>query len=149
MRTPEDLSRRFRERGLKVTPQRELIFRLVHGNQAHPTAEAIYAEASQAMPTMSRKTVYQTLHDLTEMGELLQLDFGTGSSRFDPNVGDHHHLVCTACGKVRDVFATFADLDIPSGDRQGFELGEAEVVFRGRCAACQAAAGQTALESAP
>ena len=144
MRTPEDLGRRFRERGLKVTPQRELIFRLVYGNPAHPTAEAIYAEASQVMPTLSRKTVYQTLHDLTAMGELVHLDVGTGSSRFDPNVGEHHHLVCTSCGKVRDLAATFADLDVPPGDRQGFELADAEVVFRGRCAECRTTAGRAA-----
>ncbi len=140
MRTPEELATWFRYRGLKVTPQRELLFRLVYGNQAHPTAEAVHAEARQIMPTMSLKTVYQTLNDLTDMGELLQLDFGTGSSRFDPNVDDHHHLVCTSCGKVRDLFATFSDLDVPPGDRQGFEVEEAEVVFRGVCAACRATA---------
>ncbi|MDQ2728784.1 MAG: transcriptional repressor [Actinomycetota bacterium] len=143
MRTPADLAKRFRAQGLKVTPQRELLFKLVYGNQTHPTAEVIYAEARQVMPTMSLKTVYQTLNDLTEMGELLQLDFGTGSSRFDPNIGDHHHLVCTSCGKVRDLSATFADLDVPPGDRQGFEVEEAEVVFRGVCAACRSTAVPT------
>jgi Fe2+ or Zn2+ uptake regulation protein len=144
MRTPEELVLRFRERGLKVTPQRELLFRLVYGNPAHPTAEAIHAEATQVMPTLSLKTVYQTLNDLTDMGELLHLDIGTGSSRFDPNVGDHHHLVCRSCGEVRDLFTTFTGLDVPPADRQGYELGEAEVIFRGRCPACQDGPGAAA-----
>jgi Fe2+ or Zn2+ uptake regulation protein len=144
MRAPEDLVLRFREWGLKVTPQRELLFRLVHANDAHPTAEAIHTEATQVMPTMSLKTVYQTLNDLTDMGELHQYHFGTGSSRFDPNVGDHHHLVCTSCGEVRDLFSTFTGLDVAPADRQGFELGGAEVVFRGRCPACQDGSGSAA-----
>ena len=57
------------------------------------------------MPTISLRTVYQTLNDLAAMGELRQLDLGTGSARFDPNLDAHHHLVCERCGKVVDVYA--------------------------------------------
>ena len=47
------------------------------------------------MATISLKTVYQTLHDLAELGEITSLDVGTGRTRFDPNVDHpHHHLVC-------------------------------------------------------
>ena len=87
---------------------------------------------------MSLKTVYQTLNDLAEMGEVQLLDLGTGSGRFDPNVEAHHHLVCTRCGKVRDLYADFPDVSIPPALRQGFALGTPEVVFRGLCASCQA-----------
>src|SRR3954469_21156156 len=94
MKTPEELTALFRARGLKVTPQRQCIFRILHGSDAHPTAEAVYAPASAEMPTMSLRTVYQTLNDLAEMGELQQLELGTGSARFDPTLDPHHHLVC-------------------------------------------------------
>jgi Fe2+ or Zn2+ uptake regulation protein len=122
---------------LKVTPQRECIFSVLEGNGAHPTAEAVYAEASRRMPTMSLKTVYQTLNDLAEMGEVQLLDLGTGSGRFDPNVDPHHHLVCTHCGKVRDLYADLPEVSVPVALRQGFTLGTPEVVFRGLCASCQ------------
>jgi Fur family peroxide stress response transcriptional regulator len=126
----------FRERGLKVTPQRECIFGVLWGASGHPTAEAVFAEARKVMPTMSLKTVYQTLNDLAEMGEVQQLDLGTGSSRFDPNVEAHHHLVCERCGKVKDLFVDFGTLQVPASARQGFKVGSAEVVFRGLCAEC-------------
>jgi Fe2+ or Zn2+ uptake regulation protein len=138
VKTPDELVEHFRAQDLKVTPQRELLFRLIHGNEGHPTAEAIYADARRLMPTMSLKTVYQTLNDLTDMGELQHLDLGTGAGRYDPNIGDHHHLVCTSCGKVRDVHATFDALQLSADDRQGFSLGGADIVFRGLCASCQA-----------
>ena len=130
----------FRGRGLKVTPQRECIFTVLHGNSAHPSAEAIFAEARRRMPTMSLKTVYQTLNDLAELGEVQHLDLGTGAGRFDPNVDDHHHLVCTACGKVRDVYADFGAMRLPDDAVDGFTVGGAEVVFRGVCADCAPAA---------
>jgi Fe2+ or Zn2+ uptake regulation protein len=44
--------------------------------------------------------------------------------------------VCTSCGKVRDLYATFGQVRVPSGADQGFTVDRAEVVFRGRCDAC-------------
>jgi Fe2+ or Zn2+ uptake regulation protein len=136
MRAPTELADQFRSRGLKVTPQRECIFRVLYDTEVHPTAESIYATARQEMPMLSLKTVYQTLNDLAEMGEIQQLDLGTGSSRFDPNVDSHHHLVCTQCGRVRDLYVDF-DVDVPPAKRQGFTVGSAEVIFRGVCADCR------------
>jgi Fe2+ or Zn2+ uptake regulation protein len=121
-----------------VTPQRELIFELLWGAVEHPSADAVYAEARRRMPTMSLRTVYQTLNDLAYMGEIHQLDLGTGSSRFDPNTDVHHHLVCTSCGMVRDLYADYSSISIPPGSDRGFRVGAAEVVFRGLCDDCLA-----------
>ena len=103
VRSPAELTEAFRARGLKITPQRQCIFRILHGNATHPTAEVVYGAAVAEMPSISLRTVYQTLNDLAAMGELQHLDVGTGSHRFDPNLDDHHHLVCEGCGAVRDV----------------------------------------------
>jgi Fe2+ or Zn2+ uptake regulation protein len=135
VRSPIELTELFRERGFKVTPQRQCIFRLLHGNEAHPTADSVYAAASAEMPTISLKTVYSTLNDLAAMGEIQQLDLGTGSSRFDPNMDGHHHLVCTRCGKVRDVYAT-ARVKVPDAELDGFTVDSTEVVLRGLCDTC-------------
>ncbi|HET6965237.1 MAG TPA: transcriptional repressor [Acidimicrobiales bacterium] len=137
MRPPAEMVELFRRRGLKVTPQRELIFELLWGAGHHPTADSVYAEARSRMPTMSLRTVYQTLNDLAAMGELHQLDLGTGSSRFDPNTDVHHHLVCIGCGKVRDLYADYSTVSVPAGAEEGFEVGAAEVVFRGLCDQCK------------
>jgi Fe2+ or Zn2+ uptake regulation protein len=126
----------FRQRGLKVTPQRECIFEVLWGVETHPSAEAVFAEARNRMPTMSLKTVYQTLNDLADMGEIQALDLGTGASRFDPNIDTHHHVVCNECGKIRDVYADFSAVAVPPEATQGFSVGSAEVVFRGICEDC-------------
>ena len=139
MKSVAELTELFRQQGLKMTPQRQCIFRVLAGNGAHPTAESVYAAARAEMPNMSLKTVYQTLNDLAAMGEIQQLDLGTGSSRFDPNVDAHDHLVCVRCGKVRDLYAEFGGLSVPARQRQGFTVGSAEVVFRGLCDTCRVA----------
>lgn len=146
MRSVDALSEEFRANGLKVTPQRQSIFRALSGSTVHPTAEAVYTAVSVDMPTISLRTVYQTLNDLAAMGELSALDIGTGSTRFDPNLEPHHHLVCTACGRVDDVHADLPGVPLPDAEATGFEVTTTEIVFRGRCADC---AGSAANPSQP
>jgi Fe2+ or Zn2+ uptake regulation protein len=137
MKSSDELTALFRERGFRVTPQRQAIFRLLHGNDNHPTVESLFERARAEMPTISLKTVYQTVHDLEALDEVQVLDLGTGSLRVDPNVeDDHHHLVCTSCGRVRDVPVEVAGLRVPSRYRRGFTIDDVQVIFRGRCEQC-------------
>ena len=136
VKSPTELTELFRAQGLKVTPQRQCIFRALHDNPEHPTAEAVYASVSSEMPTISLRTVYQTLNDLASMGELVQLALGTGSARFDPNLDAHHHLVCDRCGKVLDVDVDASTVEVPPAGRRGFNIETTEIVFRGVCADC-------------
>jgi Fe2+ or Zn2+ uptake regulation protein len=137
MKSSDELTTLFRDQGFRVTPQRQAIFRLLQGNDTHPTVESLFERARAEMPTISLKTVYQTVHDLEALHELQILDLGTGSLRVDPNVeDDHHHLVCTACGRVRDVPVEVAGLRVPSRYRRGFTIDDVQVIFRGRCEQC-------------
>ncbi len=143
MRSPAELTVAFHDRGLRVTPQRQLLFRLLHGNESHPSAEVLYHAAVELMPGLSLRTVYQTLNDLASLGEVRSCDFGTGAARFDPNVEDHHHLVCERCGSVRDVHLAGTARPEPDATPDGFRLSRTDVVFRGVCAACTDAAHGT------
>lgn len=139
MKTPAELTELFRERRLKVTPQRQSIFRVLHGNGSHPTAHAVFLTLREEMPTISLRTVYQTLNDLVALGEIQQVDVGTGAALFDPATSPHHHLVCRDCGAVRDVDCELGGLCLPVQHQQGFIVGGAEVIFRGLCAECSQA----------
>jgi Fe2+ or Zn2+ uptake regulation protein len=135
VRTPAELTDAFRKQGFKITPQRQLLFRLLDGNATHPTAEALYNRACSEMPGISLRTVYQTLNDLAAMGELRHVSVGCGPGRFDPNTDDHHHVVCDRCGTVRDVYVDGANqLAIEGLD--GFDAVTPSIVFHGECADC-------------
>jgi Fur family ferric uptake transcriptional regulator len=71
---------------------------------------------------------------------VLAADAGPGRALYEVGQDRHHHLVCRACGVVVDVPCLVAsgpclELDVP-----GVEVDHAAVIFRGRCAACTAAA---------
>jgi Fe2+ or Zn2+ uptake regulation protein len=152
MRSPAELTRLFRAHGRKVTPQRQCIFRALQvasrrpsadrdpAADGHPSAERIHAIVRAEMETVSLKTVYSTLHDLVELGEVAALEVGTGAARYDPNVErTHHHLVCRSCGTVRDLFVDLPMAELPPGLAQGYDVERREVVFRGLCGDCRAA----------
>ncbi len=148
VRSPDELCGLFRASGRKVTPQRRRIFELLEGNSSHPTADNIYLELVKDMPTVSLKTVYLTLKELEEMGEIQCLDLGMGSARFDPNVDlEHHHLVCVSCGQVRD-FELSLSQDLKCQVPEAiFSVTKAEIVFRGTCIVCQRNGGVSAVGS--
>ena len=133
-----------RAAGLKLTPQRLAIVRELAEDESHPTAQELYERLRPAMPTMSFATVYNTLDALAAAGLCAGLALSPGSSRFDPNMEPHHHLVCDRCGSVRDVPSAPA-ADPPEDDpvrraisrvAPGFEVRSVERILRGLCASC-------------
>ena len=134
-----ELIDRLRDRGWRMTAQRRVIAETMTGDHVHLAADEVFDLARASLPEVSLATVYNTLNELVEMGELLEFTHSDGRKRYDPNVADpHHHLVCTGCGRMLDVDATTPVL--PDAERHGFDLVDVEVTFRGRCPACAAAA---------
>jgi len=131
-----------RAAGLKLTPQRMAIVRELAQDESHPTAQELFDRLRGDLPTMSFATVYNTLAALSAAGLCTALSLSPGSGRFDPNMQPHHHVVCDACGSVRDIPATPRDAALPSPQRLAsraapwFEVRYVEQIFRGLCGAC-------------
>ena len=116
-----------------------MVAEVLEGDNLHLTADEVHQRALVALPEISRATVYSTLHELAEMGEVLELNLDGRSMRYDPNVDPHHHhLVCDGCGAVFDVLVGVAAPDLDTGDRHGIEVERADIVYRGTCADCRA-----------
>src|SRR4030067_2276922 len=111
---------RYKQLGIKLTPQRLAILDFLDGNKDHPSAEEIYREVSKRFPTMSFATVYNTLIALAKRGNILELTIDPHKKRFDPNTKLHHHLICTKCKRIEDVHTHF-NLAVPGIYRNGFE----------------------------
>lgn len=126
---------RLRHRGWRLTAQRRVIAEALTGEHLHLTADEVLERSREALPEVSRATVYNTLHELVGMGELLEMTATDGRRRYDPNVEErHHHLVCVDCGQMLDVHAD--DPNLSDDQRHGFELLDVQVTFRARCPDC-------------
>ncbi len=95
----------------------------------HLTAEMLYEEATNAKVPVSLATVYNTLHQFTEVGLLRQVAADGSKTYFDTNVSSHHHFF---------VEGDNALLDIPGSDvlmdkvtpPEGYEVTRVDVVVR-------------------
>ncbi|MFP3901469.1 MAG: Fur family transcriptional regulator [Acidimicrobiia bacterium] len=139
MRDLDALTAALHESGLRVTPQRQMIYAYLAGSPSHPTVDAVHDAVSRTLPSVSLRTVYQALHDFAKLGDIRLVPLGGSSLRVDIRTEDHAHLVCVRCGQVRDVDVDLAAFVPPRPHRQGFSVDRTDVVFSGRCAACREA----------
>ena len=130
------LSARLRDRGLRVTQQRVAVLEYLLATPRHPTAEEVGAAVNRLVPTASRASIYNVLHSLKESGLIDELVLGDAVSRYDANLGRHHHFICRACGAVEDVpFETFKEAPRPRL-ADGHTVEDYTVTLRGVCPGC-------------
>ena len=132
----EEVAHRYRNSGLKLTPQRLAILQYLEGNKDHPSADAIYKAVSKKYPTMSLATVYNTLETLKQRGLIRELTMDPLKMRFDPQPTPHHHLICMDCRKIIDIHTQFR-IPFPEGESEGFEIVGNHIEFYGRCSKCK------------
>lgn len=133
---------RYKDIGIKLTPQRLAILNYLDGNKEHPSAEEIYKAVSKRFPTMSFATVYNTLETLRVKGMVLELTIDPIKKRFDPNTTPHHHLICLKCKKIVDIHGAFK-LSIPDNEKANFDIIGNHIEFYGICPDCKSKGGDT------
>jgi Fur family peroxide stress response transcriptional regulator len=90
------------------------------------------------MPSVSQATVYRNLQELVRARLIATLARTGGPVQYDANPDDHHHFVCTRCGRVTDIYLKNVGYAIDSR-RSGSapaRIDRAELQLHGLCAAC-------------
>jgi Fur family peroxide stress response transcriptional regulator len=141
--TPRSVSpeEHIHERGLRMTDQRRAVYDALMGKRDHPTAVEVFIRVKTKMPTISLATVYNCLETLTECGLVKYVHHDREPSRYCPNLEDHAHFFCEACGGVTDVPLRTKrrphDIwDLP----EGASISKHDVSLRGLCPKCAAKA---------
>lgn len=131
-----------RERGTPATPQRIEIYRALAGSEEHPTPEMLYDQVKLSMPSMSLATVYKTLDTLVSLGVASEIATTGDAKRYDANMEQHHHLVCTQCHIISDFRASVFDR-IPLIAPEGFTPEFVSIRVHGLCKKCKASPPQS------
>lgn len=138
VKTQEALRRALHERGLRMTPQRQLVLDAVRELE-HATPEQICARVQVQAPAVNITTVYRTLDLLERLGVVRHTHLGHGAPNYSVREHQHVHLVCHDCGDVAEVPTELLD-DLAGRlrDRFGFRLDATHVALSGACTACAA-----------
>lgn len=118
-------------RGVQPSAQRLAIARYVLFTEEHPSADQVFAKVKQALPMVSRATVYNTLNLFVDKGLLRAHVLAEGRVVFDPNLSPHHHFIDEDTGAIHDVpWSALAVTNVDS--LEGFDVHEYQVVLRGK-----------------
>jgi Fur family ferric uptake transcriptional regulator len=127
-----------RERGLRLTPQRQLILEAVH-ELGHATPEQVHHCVRERAAGINITTVYRTLELLEELGLVTHTHLSHGSPTYHAAGEDQHvHLVCRTCGSVGEVDpAVMRPVTEWLRDQEGFRVDVGHVSLFGVCDACK------------
>ena len=139
---PKDALQALRKNGLRLTRQRELVFRLIHESHSHLDAHEIYLKARKEDSKINEGTVYRTLKVLKKVGLVDELDLmhHEGEKHYYETrlKREHAHIVCFGCGAVSEYFGRpLKDMKAQIEAQFGFQIDVARTEFGGYCADCQ------------
>jgi Fur family ferric uptake transcriptional regulator len=126
-----------RQAGLRVTRPRVAVLSVVY-DRPHADTDSILGVARERIGAVSHQAVYNVLRALTDAGLVRRIELPGSVARYESRVGDnHHHLACRSCGDIVDVDCAIGVTPcLTASDDHGYEIDEAEVVYRGLCPRC-------------
>src|SRR6476619_6833386 len=126
-----DVKALLRQVGLRPTRQRMALGRMLFGKgDRHMTAEMLYEEATHAKVPVSLATVYNTLHQFTDVGLLRQIAVDGSKTYFDTNVSTHHHFFIEDDNAVLDIPEADVVVGRAPTPPEGYEVARIDVVVR-------------------
>lgn len=126
----------------RFTKQRQAILETLKNTNSHPDANWIFKKVSKKIPNISLGTVYRNLNILCEEDVVKELSFQQAVTRYEANIGSHHHIICTNCLKIEDI-KDVGDCDVNTKLQEklleNLEYTDisCEILFKGICKDCQ------------
>ena len=138
LRMDTSVIQKLREKGLKLTSQRQAIIDvLVDKTPVHPSAAFIYQEARKKAKGLSLSTVYSTLNELSKHGIIKMLEFDRMENQYEASIAEHINLICKGCKKIMDYKPPFI-IDTDEISRKcHFQVTDSRLEYYGYCEECR------------
>ena len=139
----EGIKDSLRQRGVRLTRQRQILLDLIDKSGEHLDAEHLYELAKKQDPRLNRVTVYRTLKMLKAGGLVDELDLmhHEGDQHYYETrlKQEHAHVICLRCGKVEEFYGEpLQKLRRQVESHFGFQILIARTEIGGYCSHCQA-----------
>jgi Fur family ferric uptake transcriptional regulator len=139
----EGIKASLKQRGVRLTRQRQILLDLIDKSGKHLDAEQLYLLAKAQDPKLNRVTVYRTLKMLKNGGLVDELDlmhFEGDQHYYETRMKQEHaHIICLRCGKVEEFFGEpLQKLRRQVEAHFGFQVLIARTEIGGYCSHCQA-----------
>jgi Fe2+ or Zn2+ uptake regulation protein len=133
------LTDQLKRKGIRASYQRLKVLEYMNRTGGHPTVEEIFCTLSPVIPSLSKVTIYNTLHTFVEAGLVRVVEIDDAQMRYDITLEDHGHFLCAACGTIYN-FPVSIDPVFFERLKQ-FKITHKNVYFKGICPDCSEQTG--------
>ena len=120
---------------VKNSKQRDAVIKILQSTNTHPTAEWVYEEMKKEFPRVSLATVYRNLRCMIDAGMAREI-YTDNSSRFDANMHEHYHFLCSECNGLFDIFPDDESAVVKKLEKTGFKVDKCDISLFGVCSKC-------------
>ena len=135
------LKKIIKQKGLKYTKQREVIFETILNCEKHLDAEDIYSVILTKYPSekIGIATIYRALVFLEDANLISSISVGKDAKKFETSFKEHHdHLICVNCNKIIEfINNTIEKEQEKTAIENGFKLLNHTMYLYGICKDCQ------------
>lgn len=129
-----DIGKHLQENGIKPSIQRIKVFEFLMNSMDHPNVDQIYMALSPKIPTLSKTTVYNTLHLFRTQGIVNAVHIEDNEIRYDCDTSFHGHFKCNICGTLMDFRVSAEQLQF--NEISGNKITESHFYLKGICNSC-------------
>lgn len=128
-----------RTKGMRRTVERFALLEQLINAPGHLSADELSELVSNAGYPVAKATVYSTLRLLEDCGLVVSQRFAGNKTVYEkaPQThGRHHHLICSVCGKIKEVRDPELDKFISTRHFTGFSQSNYSLNIYGTCSSC-------------
>ncbi len=130
----EFLNDQLKTKGIRPSFQRMKVLEYLYQKGGHPTVDEIYRALLVDIPSLSKVTIYNTLHTFVEAGLVRVVDIDEVENHYDITLSSHGHFQCEACGTIYNFQVNVDRIPIDGLDQ--FKINQRNVYFKGLCPNC-------------
>ena len=118
------------------TVQKQIILDSIKNTKIHPTASDLYDILSKVDNTIGKSTIYRNLNQMVDNGDIKIITTHNGAKRYDGDMEDHDHFICSKCGRVLDLGNDTSNDTTPIEKKYKFKIVNKNTIYEGICENC-------------
>jgi Fe2+ or Zn2+ uptake regulation protein len=130
----ESITEKLKSKDIRPSYQRVKVLEYLYQKGGHPTVDEIFRALSVHIPSLSKVTIYNTLHTLVDADLVRVVDIDEAEMHYDIILSDHGHFQCEVCGTIYNFQVNIGQASIEGLNQ--FEIKQKNVYFKGICSNC-------------
>ncbi len=126
-----------RSTGLRITSARVTVLDVLSASSKPLDIATIITEIAKKKVDADQATIYRIIESFIENNLITRLQFQEKKFFYEIKGEEHHHTICTNCGKIDDVsFCNIKRLEKEIEKSSGFHVAKHSLEFYGVCREC-------------